>query len=69
MTAPSLEVVRGVIEPLGGASLRLAPLLMLAAVTGMRRGELCALRWSDVDVDRGIIHISRSVPVVPARPR
>ncbi len=31
---------------------RLAPLLMLAALTGMRRGELCALRWTDVDLER-----------------
>ena len=43
---------------------RLAPLLMLAALTGMRRGELCALRWSDVDLTLGIIEVSRSVVVV-----
>jgi integrase len=38
---------------------------MLAALTGMRRGELCALRWSDVDVDTGTINVTRSVVVVP----
>ena len=43
---------------------RLAPLLMLAALTGMRRGELCALRWTDVDLDRGQMEVSRSVVVV-----
>ena len=33
--------------------------LRLAAVTGARRGELCALRWSDLD--RNSLQISRSV--------
>ncbi|HXN59494.1 MAG TPA: site-specific integrase [Acidimicrobiales bacterium] len=33
--------------------------LHLAAVTGARRGELCALRWTDFD--RGSLQISRSV--------
>lgn len=31
-------------EPLG-------PLFRVAAMTGMRRGEVCGLRWSDVDLD------------------
>ena len=38
---------------------------MLAALTGMRRGELCALRWTDVDLERGELDVSRSVVVVP----
>ena len=43
---------------------RLASLLMLAALTGMRRGELCALRWTDLDLTLGIVEVSRSVVVV-----
>ncbi|HUY08218.1 MAG TPA: tyrosine-type recombinase/integrase [Candidatus Dormibacteraeota bacterium] len=35
--------------------------LRLAAVTGARRGELCALRWSDLDLDAGLLAISRSI--------
>lgn len=37
---------------------RLAPLILLAAGTGLRRGEVCGLRWSDVDLDAGyaIVH-------------
>jgi integrase len=27
---------------------------------GLRRGELLALRWKDVDFDRGVIHVERS---------
>jgi integrase len=37
---------------------------MLAALTGMRRGELCALRWTDVDFERGELDVSRSLVVV-----
>jgi integrase len=32
---------------------------VLAVMMGMRRGEICALRWSDVDLDGRKIHISR----------
>lgn len=37
---------------------RLAPLYRLAVDSGMRRGELCGLRWRDVDLDRGTITVS-----------
>jgi len=37
-----------------------ATLLWLAMVTGMRRGELCALRWLHVDLDVGELVIERS---------
>ncbi|GAB3544352.1 site-specific integrase [Arthrobacter tumbae] len=32
---------------------RLAPLVLFAVGTGMRLGEVCGLRWSDVDLDAG----------------
>jgi len=35
--------------------------LHLAATTGARRGELCGLRWRDVDLDGGTMTISRNV--------
>ena len=63
--APSVDAVRSVIEAAEQRDPRLAPLLMLAALTGMRSGELCALRWTDVDFKRGQLDGSRSV-VVPA---
>lgn len=37
------------------------------AYTGMRRGELLALRWRDVDLDTGRLSIRRSVGVVKAK--
>lgn len=37
---------------------------MLAASAGARRGELVALRWRNVDMDRGTTSIERGVVVV-----
>jgi integrase len=33
----------------------------LAATTGARRGELCALRWTDIDAEKGELTISRGL--------
>ncbi|WP_253258360.1 site-specific integrase [Pseudonocardia sp. N23] len=35
-------------------------LVWLVMVTGLRRAELLALRWSDVDFDAGVIHVRRN---------
>lgn len=37
---------------------------LVLAVTGLRRGELLALRWSDIDLDAARIAVRRSVGVV-----
>lgn len=42
----------------------LRTVILLAALTGCRRGELCALRWSDVDFDHGTLRVERSVTVL-----
>lgn len=36
-------------------------LVWLTTVTGMRRGELCALRWHDVDLSSGVLHVARGI--------
>jgi integrase len=38
-----------------------ATFLRLVAVTGMRRGEACALRRSDVDLDAGVVRKARAI--------
>lgn len=38
-----------------------AALFIVAACTGLRLGELCALRWSDVDLKGGFIIVSRAM--------
>jgi len=42
--------------------------LRLAVVLGARRGEVCSLRWSDVDLDRGEVLVAGSVIIVPGQP-
>jgi integrase len=42
----------------------LAIAVALAAITGARRGELCALRWSDIDWSKRTLTITRSLTVV-----
>ena len=45
----------------------LALYLWLVAITGARRGELCALQVCDVDLDSGVLHIAFSYIVVDGR--
>lgn len=35
-------------------------LVWLVMTTGMRRGEVCALRWSRIDLDEGVVDVRRS---------
>lgn len=40
---------------------RLGAMLTLALTTGMRRGELLALRWQDIDMQHGTLLVQRTV--------
>ena len=40
------------------------PLFRLAAMTGMRRGEVCGLRWGDLDFDKARIEVRHQLLVV-----
>jgi integrase len=42
--------------------------LVLAVVLGARRGELCSLRWSDVDFGQGDVLVAGSVIILPGQP-
>jgi integrase len=48
---------------------RLYAIYLLAAVTGMREGELFALKWLDVDWDAGAILVQRSLEEVQGKQR
>jgi len=50
-----LEVVKGT---------RLEAIWRLAAMTGMRRGEILGLRWRDVDVDRSRLSVRQALVAV-----
>ena len=39
------------------ADIQAADMMRLVLATGMRRGELFRLQWSDIDFDRGFIHL------------
>jgi integrase len=39
----------------------LFPIVSLALATGMRRGELLALQWGDIDLDGGTLRVERSI--------
>ena len=36
-------------------------LVQLALFTGCRRGELCALRWADIDLEAGLLAVNRTL--------
>jgi len=55
----SEEHVKDVLRKLRGRPMYLIAALGLA--TGMRRGELLALRWKDIDLDRAKLQINRSL--------
>lgn len=50
-----LEMKGGLIKP--GEVVWLRDLILVAVCTGLRRGELCNLRWSDVDFETGFLHV------------
>ncbi|MFD1929602.1 tyrosine-type recombinase/integrase [Sporosarcina siberiensis] len=38
---------------------------LLAIYTGMRRWEILGLKWSDIDFDKEVIQVNRSLAYVP----
>jgi integrase len=62
--APSLDEVAAILVASRELDERYAMGLRIVAATGMRRGEACGLRWSDVDFDLGSLMIDESV--IPA---
>jgi integrase len=65
--APSPEQIKVLIEAAQTKDPELATLLFVAATTGCRRGELCGLRWSDLDLEGGSLVIGRSVSDLPGQ--
>jgi integrase len=58
---PSVEEISQLLRELEHTGHELASMVFVAATTGCRRGELCALRWSDIDLDHAVLVVSRSI--------
>ena len=55
------DVVKAVLAELDKESLVHRAMVWLSAETGIRQGEARALKWKDVDIDRGVIHVVGAV--------
>jgi integrase len=53
--------VAAVVATAGDDDVRVAPFLRLLSATGMRRGEACALQWSDVNFDAATVRVDEAV--------
>ncbi len=58
---PTAEEVARLFEELERSDHDLASMVYVAATTACRRGELCGLRWSDLDLDPGTLMVRRSI--------
>lgn len=54
----SFAEFRTMLDALSGMT---ALMLTIAVYTGIRPGEMCALAWEDVDLNKGEVHVSRSL--------
>jgi len=59
--APNIEEVRSLLASSVEFGLRMTGFVTLVAATGMRRGEACALRWSNVDFEAALVTIDESI--------
>jgi integrase len=66
-TMPTLAEIAKLVEIAQTEDPILAVAIQLAARTGMRRGELCGLRWKDLDTDRLVLTVETATKHVPGR--
>ena len=66
LSPPNVEQVGEILRTANELGPELGHFLHLAATSGARRGELCALRWSNVDFGLRTFTIERSIVEVPS---
>lgn len=54
------EVYRDIVEAAAKISPEHKVLVLFAGSAGLRRGEIRALKWTDLDLKRGLIHVRRA---------
>lgn len=62
-TAVSDEMAARLTEQRRGQAAQLGALIRIAAYTGLRLGELRALRWHDLDFEGQVVRVRRNLPV------
>lgn len=63
MKVPTPQQLSAMVKAADAVDPVLATAVALAALTGVRRGELVALKWSDLDLAAGRVKIARSLTV------
>lgn len=61
------EAAARMVQALDGEPPLYRTAILLLLNTGLRRGELCALRWEDVDLEKGTLRICRNAVYLPHR--
>lgn len=61
----SLDDVRGLLAASVGTDLE--AIIAFAIGTGLRRGEMCALRWGDIDLDSGQYSVRQSAAMLDGK--
>ena len=59
------EEIPTLLDALSDAPPQYSVITQLALLLGARRGEICALRWSDIDFEKGTLSIKRTVQFIP----
>lgn len=54
-------VNEALLSPNGYRELPFMLAIKISLYTGLRRSEICALRWTDVDLDNGRVHVTQSI--------
>lgn len=57
--------VARLLAALPNAPSQYSAIIQLALFTGMRRGEICGLRWSDIDFEKSTISVNRTSEWIP----
>jgi len=66
---PTPDQIRAILTQAEQEDSTLAPAMYILAYVGCRAGEVCALRWSDVDLGGSMLTIARSITQQPGQGR
>lgn len=58
---------RQLIEALQNEPLQFKTMIIVLVYTGLRRGELCGLKWSDIDFAQSLLQVNRAIQYLPTR--